>query len=64
MTVGEKLAMVCTLSLRDGIDRADFNDMHTLRKQFNGTPEKASIVEFDDKQIERINSIYHQFFEV
>ena len=64
LTLGEKLAAVCTLELRSGISRIDFDDMQALARSFNGEPEKATIIEFDEKQAQRINTLYYQFFEV
>jgi hypothetical protein len=61
-TIGERLAMVLTLGPRSGLRTADRNDMQVLADRLPGAAEKATILDFTEKEIERISTLYAKHF--
>lgn len=61
-TIGERLALVLTLDPRSGLSSLDRNDMQLLAGRLRGAAEKATILDFTEKEIERITTLYAKHF--
>lgn len=59
LSVSQKLHAISTVTLKSGMKLADFNDIRMWLEKTNG---KSDTTMLDDKSVDRIDSLYYEYF--
>lgn len=62
LTTGQRLAAIVSLQGDTGISHMDYHDMCRLADQLPVEPARACLIDFSQKEIERIHVLFNRFF--